>query len=130
GAVERLQRDPRSVRMAGGDHPLGRLVEAGDAVEHRGLAGTVRSDQGRDVAAARLEGHVVDSREPAEPHGELLDLENRIFLPPPHARRSLASKRGAPRCRSNTIEGVRDEMIPRGRDTMITTMAIPNSSIR
>src|SRR5262249_6640199 len=128
--VETLQGESRSVGMGEGDHPLGRLVKAGDAVEHRGLAGAVRSNQGSDVAAARLEGHVVDSREPAEAHGEVLDFENGVFLPPPHAWRSLARKRGLPCCRSSTIEGVRDEMIPRGRHTMITTMAIPNSNIR
>ena len=36
--------------------PFGRLVEAGDAVEHRGLAGAVRPDQRGDVAAPDGEG--------------------------------------------------------------------------
>ncbi len=40
--------------------PSRRLVEAGDAVEHRGLAGAVRADQRGDVAAARVEGEIVD----------------------------------------------------------------------
>ena len=42
----------RAVAVRERDAPLGRLVEAGDAVEHRGLAGAVRADQRGDVAAA------------------------------------------------------------------------------
>ena len=44
---------PRSARRGERDAAFGRLVEAGDAVEHSGLAGAVRADQRGDVAAAR-----------------------------------------------------------------------------
>ena len=79
----------RSVRMVELHHPLGRLVEAGDAVEHGGLAGAVRPDQRGDVLAPDIEGHIVDGDEPAEAHGQVLDLEQGFGLPPPHARPSL-----------------------------------------
>src|SRR5215468_507871 len=38
----------------------GRLVEAGDAVEHGGLAGAVRADQRGDLAALGHERQLVD----------------------------------------------------------------------
>ena len=53
--------------------PFGRLVEAGDAVEDRRLAGAVRADQRGDVAAPDGEGEGVDGDEAAEPHGEIFD---------------------------------------------------------
>ena len=60
-------------RMRERDPALGRLVEAGDAVEHRRLAGAVRPDQRGDVAAADGEGEVVDGDQAAEAHGQVLD---------------------------------------------------------
>ena len=45
-----LQTD--GIAVAERDAALARLVEAGDAVEHGGLAGAVRADQRGDVAAA------------------------------------------------------------------------------
>ena len=87
----RSRRKISPVGLAQLDHALGRLVEAGDAVEHRGLARAVRADQGGDVVPARLEGDVVDGGEPAEAHGEVLDLEQRVLLPRPHARPSSTS---------------------------------------
>ena len=72
------RRDP----LAGQRHAaLGRLVEARDAVEHGGLAGAVRADQRRDVAAPDREGQVVHGHEAAEPHGQVLDDEQRVGLP-------------------------------------------------
>src|SRR5688572_17702841 len=52
-----------------------RLVEAGDAVEDGGLAGSVGADQSRDVAAACAERQVVYRHDTAETHGEVLDLQ-------------------------------------------------------
>src|ERR1700722_14554671 len=57
--------------------PDGRPIEAGDAVEQRGLAGAVRSDQSRDLALARGEVEIVDGEEAAEAHGQVLDREQR-----------------------------------------------------
>ena len=42
--------------------PGARLVEAGDAVEHRGLAGAVRADDRGDLAAPRAKAEVVAPR--------------------------------------------------------------------
>ena len=75
--VEPLEPEALAVGMVELQHPFGRLVEAGDAVEHRGLAGAVRPDQRGDVVPPDLEGDVVDGDESAEAHGEVLDLEQR-----------------------------------------------------
>ena len=74
--VAMLQREPA----------LGRLVKAGDAVEHGGLAGAVRPDQRGDGAALHLEGKIIDGDEPAEPHGQMLDAQHgRVRLAAPSA---------------------------------------------
>ena len=52
---------------------LGRLVEAGDAVEDGRLAGAVRTDQRGDVAAPDREAEGVDGDEAAEPHRQVFD---------------------------------------------------------
>src|SRR5947208_472149 len=53
----------------------GRFVEAGDAVEDRGLARAVGTDDGGDLARLRCEGHIVDGQQAAEAHGEMLDFD-------------------------------------------------------
>jgi hypothetical protein len=58
--VERA--DPREGKTAGT-----RLVESGDAIEDRCLAGAVGADERGDVAAPDLEGQIVDGGEAAEP---------------------------------------------------------------
>ena len=78
-----LQKVGRAVRLPQGDHALGRLVEAGDAVEDGGLSSAVRPDQGGDVAAPRLERQVVDGDEAAEAHRQMLDREDGV-MPPAH----------------------------------------------
>ena len=45
----------RRIAALQGDAAFGRLVEAGDAIEHGGLAGAVRADQGGDLAVPRDE---------------------------------------------------------------------------
>ena len=67
---------PGRIGRGAGDAAFGRLVEAGDAVEHRGLAGAVRADQRGDVAAPGLEGQVADGDQAAEAHRQMLDLED------------------------------------------------------
>src|SRR3974390_544180 len=87
--VQALKTEAQSVGMGEGEHPLGWFVEARDAVEDCGLAGAVRSDQCSEVAAACLEGYIIDRHQAAEALSEMLDLEDRVLLPPPHARRSF-----------------------------------------
>ena len=75
---ERVELVPhRGVAVGERDPSFARLVEAGDAVEHGGLAGAVRPDQRGDVAAPDGEREAVDGDEAAEPHGEMLDLQER-----------------------------------------------------
>src|SRR5690606_35747760 len=40
------------------DYAFGRIVEAGDEIDERGLAGAARPDQSRDLARLRLERDV------------------------------------------------------------------------
>jgi hypothetical protein len=128
--VEPLQAEHLALRLVQLDGALGRFIEAGDAIEYRGLAGAVRADQGGDVVAANIERHVVDRGEPAEPHSEVLDPEQPIFLPGPHALPSSTRSLGMGRALARAMEGVREPMMPRGRHTMMPTMATPNSSMR
>jgi hypothetical protein len=57
------------------DLALGRAVEAGDAVEQRGLAGTVRPDEPGDGALVGGDGHVVQHPCATEGDAEALALE-------------------------------------------------------
>jgi hypothetical protein len=63
--------------MVQGQAPLGRSVEAGDAVEHRGLAGAIRADDGSDGAPRGGEGNLLHRGQAAEAHGQLLDCQDR-----------------------------------------------------
>src|SRR5215510_9797308 len=140
------------------DASLARLVEAGDAVEHRRLAGAVRPDQRGDIAASGREREIVDGHQAAEAHAEVLDAQQwrevrgssrlawartvrrSVVACNAHPWRSRTSegcvplpcgsrKKGARRAWSN-VEGSRVAIRPRGRQTMISTIAKPNSSMR
>ena len=43
-----------------------RLIEPGEAIEQRGLAGAVRSDQAEDCALVHVEGHAIQRDDAAE----------------------------------------------------------------
>ena len=107
-------------------HAGGRLVEAGDAVEHRGLAGAVRADQRGDLAALRREA-TASSTATSPPKRMVRCSTSRI------GRRSSVALRHRGRAAlvplQNT-DGSRRETRPRGRQIMITTMARPNTSMR
>src|SRR6267142_1679414 len=53
-------------------------VHAGDAVEQGGLAGAVRSDQGKDLALRDVKAHLVDSGKAAETLDHALQGKNRL----------------------------------------------------
>src|SRR3954471_6538899 len=109
--------------MGEGDGPGGRAIEAGDAVEHRRLAGAIGADDGGDVALAGLEGQVVHSFQPAEAHGQAGDLQ--------HQARPCSTSSGAiSLTRVRATLGVRPETSPRGRRTIMTTRARPKISMR
>src|SRR5690606_35118743 len=107
------------VGMVQREAPRGRLVEAGEAVEDRGLAGAVRADDRGDLALVGGERKIRDGNEAAEAHDEVLDLEQR------RARAHAPLPFGWSR-----TEGSRWARSPRGRQTMIATIAAPNSSMR
>src|SRR6185437_3061340 len=105
----------------------GRLVEAGDAVEHGGLAGAVRPDQRGDFAALGAKRQLVDGDDAAEPHGETVDAQNAVAAHPwPSLTRSDEI---ACACRRNTV-GARWPIRPRGRQIISSTIATPNTSMR
>ena len=72
------------VRMLGAFHQdvAGRrLVEPGQAIEQRGLAGAVRSDQAEDLALVHVEGHAVQRDDAAEHDADVANREQgRIAL--------------------------------------------------
>src|SRR6185503_7823364 len=107
-----------------------RLVDAGESVEYARLSGSVWTDEGRDVALARLEGEMIDRDEAAEAHGQLLDAEEDVgriaHQPWPSPTRSALIDLRSFR---NT-EGERVEIRPRGRQIMISTMPKPKMSMR
>ncbi len=72
---DRVRRLARHVLAAELDLPGGRLVDAGEHVEERRLAGAVRADQAGDRAFGDREVDVVDGDEPAELLPEVLRSE-------------------------------------------------------
>src|SRR3546814_5372765 len=91
--LQPLQQEALAVGMLQAQPADRRLVEAGQAVEHRGLAGTVGADDGGDLAVPGREADVIDRDPAAEPDGQVLDREQR-----PNAN-SAASTAGALRSR-------------------------------
>src|SRR4029079_8102968 len=128
--VKLFEVEALAVGMGELHHPFARLVEAGDAVEDRGLARAVWPDQGSDVLPANFEGDIVDGDDPTEAHREVLDPEQEVCLPSPHARASSTRFLGIGFTSCTTMVGERDPTMPRGRQTMIPTMATPNRSMR
>ena len=57
----------------------GRGIDAGDAVERGRLTGTVRADQGDDLAAVDLKREAIDRAYAAELHDDVLHLEDIFF---------------------------------------------------
>src|SRR6266478_8804446 len=104
-----------------------RFVKAGDAVEHGGLAGAVRPDQGGNLAPLGIERQVVDGDDAAETHRQMTDGED-VFAA--HPCPSLTrSDEIAWLCLRNTV-GARWPISPRGRQIIKSTIASPNTSMR
>src|SRR6202012_3152467 len=57
---------------------LGRLVETGEYIQRRGLAGAVRTDQRMHAATPDRDVDIVDSLEAAEIFGETFDVEHDV----------------------------------------------------
>ena len=65
--------------------PLSGVLEAGDQIEDRGLAGAVGADQAQHLAAVELEADVVDGADTAEvlrqaPYFEDLGQMHALFV--------------------------------------------------
>ncbi len=71
-----LQQERPAVRVGEPHHADGRLVEPGDAIEHRSLAGTVGTDQRGDVAGAGPKRQVSHRDQTTEPHGQVVHFEH------------------------------------------------------
>src|SRR5205085_7049801 len=74
GRVVRLHLAPRLALE--GDAAMLRLVEAVDDVEHGGLAGAVRADDGADFALLDVERHVADRAHAAERQRHVFNRED------------------------------------------------------
>ena len=72
-----------------GDAAFLRLIEAVDDVEHRGLAGAVRPDDGADLALADVEGNVAHRLHAAERQRDVLHRQQHIV------DRDVGSARGS-----------------------------------
>ena len=84
-----------------GDAAFLRVIEAVDDVEHRGLAGAVRTDNGADLALADVERDAGDRTDAAEGKRDVLDCEQHVAGGDfgagrrPHAAFSIARATGA-----------------------------------
>ena len=64
-------------------HPaVGGLVDPADDVEHRGLAGAVRTDEAADLARVDRERQAVERGDAAEAHGDVFDFQYGQRVPP------------------------------------------------
>ena len=67
---------PTDLDIAEGDAPTRRTVHAGDGANERGLAGSVRPDDGNDRPLADLERHVVERLRVAVKDIEVVDAQH------------------------------------------------------
>jgi hypothetical protein len=67
----------RSVASLEADLARGGVIEAADHVEQRGLARSVGADDRHDLSAPDLEAHPIESLDGAEPHADLVHLQQR-----------------------------------------------------
>src|SRR3546814_20860460 len=70
GAGDPVRRQRGDIGAVEQQPALGRVVDAADQVEHRGLAGAIRPDDGEDLAAGDVETDPVDGADAAEADGE------------------------------------------------------------
>ena len=88
------------------------LVEAGEQVEQRRLAGAVRTDQGGDGAPLDLEVVDVDRDEAAEPAGDAVGHEDRIGLGDPRLGPGPAKASRRTECRVGASAPDTDRHLP------------------
>src|SRR2546426_6621692 len=121
--------EPRDALWAGAgdvgagedDPPRVRVRVAGDAVEERGFAGSVRADEPDDLARRDRERDLLVGDEAAEALRDGADLEKRRHAQPRPTSRAQALRRTSPR--AQRLHG--SERIPVGRRAAIRTMMMP-----
>src|SRR2546426_972334 len=121
--------EPRDALWAGAadvgagedDPPRVRVRVAGDAVEERGLAGSVRADEPDDLARRDRERDLLVGDEAAEALRDGAELEKRRHAQPRPTSRAEALRRTSPR--AQRLHG--SERIPVGRRAAIRTMMMP-----
>src|SRR4051812_17069803 len=80
-AARRRGRAHAGARLAlEADATFGRVIKAVDAVQHRGLAGPIRADDGADFALADVERHIGQRLHAAEAERHVLDGEQHVAL--------------------------------------------------
>ena len=102
------------------------VVEPGDAVEERRLAGAVRSDDADDGSFVDVEVELVDGEEPAEPFGDGARHEQRHDIPPRVigvVSPAIMAGASSPTCSSR--RAMLDGQMPSGRYSIIPISAAP-----
>ena len=74
-----MARDAKQRAAGEGDVAALARVKPRNAVEERGLAGTVRADQADDASGRDVEGHAVEGHDAAEMHGNVLHAQQRLL---------------------------------------------------
>ena len=99
-------------RPANAISPLFARQRAREEIEHRGLAGAVRSDEPEDLAGPHLEADIVDGDEAAEPSLRTADLEKKRA-----GRRLLTTWQGRGRLRPGLLR-LRQKVGEEGDDAL------------
>src|SRR5262249_55024601 len=78
--ADRVRRKPRDLLAVEADRTGAGAKRAGDQIEGRALARSVRTDQAEDFARAQLKGHLVDRQESSEAFAKAVNLQHRASL--------------------------------------------------
>src|SRR5262249_56604276 len=105
---------PRDVCFSQPHDTTIRAIEAAHEVEYRALPGSIRSDDARDVARARIEAEVVHRTDATEVHGEVAHRQAASctargqvshHIPPPCRRWARLAFFDQLRCQANEASG-------------------------
>jgi hypothetical protein len=68
-------REKRSVLSIHQNTPLGRVIDAADSIQERGLPGAIGADDGHDLTVIDIDTHSLERSQAAEPEMSILNLE-------------------------------------------------------
>src|SRR5262249_46983291 len=110
---DRMRSHPRNVCFSQPDDTTIRAIETAHEVEHRALPGSIRSDDARDIARARIEAEVVYRTDSTEVHGEVAcrkvasDASGQVsnHIPPSYCRWDHLTFFDQLRCQPNEATG-------------------------